>query len=149
MQKFSVSLLFFWLKGSIEVDERFVKSKIPNTLFGIIPVGSDSNTTPLKNISNVATSFKVAPFPLIVGLLLLFIRMPTGTKFLFLIIALLFIATSIKVAMTIQKSGTDMIVTVPFYEKGTMDRINDQIYQGLAEDTDKTDLNRFFDEKEG
>jgi len=51
--------------------------------------------------------------------------------------------------MTIQKSGTDMIVTVPFYGEGTMGRINDQIHQGLAGDTDKTDLNRFFDEKEG
>lgn len=38
--KFSVSLLAFWVKGSIIADNNFVHIDMPNTvLFGLIPAG--------------------------------------------------------------------------------------------------------------
>ncbi len=45
---FSISLIFFWLKGEIEVDSRFVKTNLTNTILGIIPAGRDQQSIPLK-----------------------------------------------------------------------------------------------------
>lgn len=46
--EFSTSLLFFWVKGKVEVDNRFVKTKLSNTLLGFIPAGKDQQSIPLK-----------------------------------------------------------------------------------------------------
>ena len=39
--EFSISLLFFWIKGKIEVDSRFVNTDLSNTILGVIPAGKD------------------------------------------------------------------------------------------------------------
>lgn len=46
--EFSTSLLFFWIKGRVDVDNRFVKTNLSNTLFGFIPAGKDQQNIPLK-----------------------------------------------------------------------------------------------------
>ncbi len=56
--EFSTSLLFFWIKGRVDVDNRFVKTNLSNTLFGFIPAGKDQQNIPLKNISGAMLSTK-------------------------------------------------------------------------------------------
>ena len=58
-QQFLVSLVAPYLKGQMMCSS-FVY-KVPNTLLGIIPVGTDENTVPVNSISAVSTStrFKV------------------------------------------------------------------------------------------
>ena len=47
--KFSVSLLAFWVKGSIIADNNFVHIDMPNTvLFGLIPAGKNKKSIPLQ-----------------------------------------------------------------------------------------------------
>ena len=60
--KFSVSLLAFWVKGSMSVDQNFLHINMPNTvLFGLIPAGKRKENTPLQGVSQVETnnSFKL------------------------------------------------------------------------------------------
>lgn len=49
--------------------------------------------------------------------------------------------------LIIQRAGNDYLVSVPFFEKGKLIAAQDQIEDALAHDTDKTDLNQFFDKK--
>lgn len=150
---FSISLLFFWVKGDVEVDSRFVKTNLMNTILGFIPAGRDQQNIPLKNISGsmLSTRYKVK------GMLLgFFIGMPGlgafGSSFfgalIFLTIGALIFLGSIQTTLKIEKAGTPYEITVPFFEKAKLEKLNTLIHNALVADTDKTDLNLFFDKKE-
>lgn len=150
--EFSISLLFFWIKGKVEVDSRFVKTNLSNTILGFIPAGKDQQSIPLKNISGAMLSTKYLIKPMIIGLIILLIGL--GTIFdsiigglIFLIIGLGIFGSGIQTILMIEKSGTPYYISVPFFEKQKMQQLSEQIHNALAEDTDKTDLNLFFDRK--
>ncbi len=150
--KFSISLLFFWIKGKVEVDKRFVKTNIANTILGIIPVGKDQQNIPLKNISGAMLSSKYYFKPMLFGLILLLFGLGSfgGNFFLGLVLTLLGIGIAgngIQTLLVIEKSGSPYIISVPFFEKSKMASISNNIHQALADDVDKTDLNMFFDKK--
>lgn len=150
--EFSTSLLFFWVKGKVEVDNTFVKTNLSNTVLGIIPAGKDQQSIPLKNISGAMLSTKYFFKPIIIGIILFFMALNSiGNSF---ILGLLLLALSIGIAgsgiqtlVNIEKSGTPYLISVPFFEKQKMVLLNDIIHDALAQDTDKTDLNMFFDKK--
>ncbi|XRF76518.1 hypothetical protein OGM84_08515 [Pediococcus acidilactici] len=51
---FSVSLLAFWVKGSITLDDAFLRVNMPNTVFfGLVPAGKQKDSSPLSGITNV------------------------------------------------------------------------------------------------
>lgn len=150
---FSVSLIFFWLKGEIEVDSRFVKTNLANTILGVIPAGRDQQSIPLKNISGSMLSTKYLVKPMLVGFVIaLFGFSAMGNSFfsgLILLAAGVFlILSSIQTTLKIEKSGTPYEIHVPFFEKAKMQTLNVLIQNALANDTDKTDLNLFFEQKE-
>lgn len=150
--EFSTSLLFFWVKGKVEVDNRFIKTKLSNTLLGFIPAGKDQQSIPLKNISGAILSTKYFFKPFIIGLILFFIGLGSfGDSFILglmlLILGIGIAGSGIQTILNIEKSGTPYIISVPFFEKQKMHLLNDSIHNALAEDTDKTDLNLFFDKK--
>lgn len=47
--RFSPSVIIFWLKTSIAASSTRVQYKAPNTLFGLIPLGTSTKTIPLRN----------------------------------------------------------------------------------------------------
>ena len=49
--------------------------------------------------------------------------------------------------LNIEKAGAPYLISVPFFEKRKMQVLVNYIQDALAEDTDKTDLNLFFDKK--
>ena len=55
-QRFIVSLLFPFLKAEMMCSSSRFVYKVPNTLFGIIPIGSEENTFPISAISAVTAS---------------------------------------------------------------------------------------------
>ena len=120
--EFSLSILFFWIKGQLSVDSRFVKVNTANSVLGIFPAVRDSKTIPLKNISSTKLSSKYKIMPMIFG-------------------------SGMLTTLVIQRAGKDYLVSVPFFEKGTLIAAQDQIEDALANDTDKTDLNHFLTKK--
>lgn len=150
--KFSLSLLFFWIKGNIFVDSKFVKTNLANTILGFIPAGRDNQSIPLKNISSSSISTYYNFKALIGGIFLSFIGLSMiSNSFLLALILLLigvnYFCSGIKTRLIIEKSGTPYIISTPFFEKSKIIEINNCIHQALADDTDKTDLNLFFDKK--
>lgn len=71
--RFSPSVIIFWLKTSIAASSTRVQYKAPNTLFGLIPLGASTKTIPLRNIASVDTNTKFNLGSLVWGLIFLFV----------------------------------------------------------------------------
>ena len=59
--RFSPSVVLFWLRTSVAASSMRVIYKSPNTLLGVIPLGSSTQTIPLRNIASVDTNTKFNP----------------------------------------------------------------------------------------
>lgn len=149
--KFSISLLFFWLKGGVEVDSRFIKVNLTNTILGFIPAGKDQQSIPLKNISGAMLSTKFYVFRFIIGIIILLVGLASlGSSFVGLILLIIGVGLAgggIETILSIEKAGTPYSISVPFFEKAKMKTLSDDINEALAVDTDKTDLNMFFEKR--
>ncbi|KXS23328.1 MAG: hypothetical protein AYW82_03830 [Bifidobacterium dentium] len=71
--RFSPSVIIFWLKTSIAASSTRIQYKAPNTLFGLIPLGASTKTIPLRNVASVDTNTKFNLGSLVWGLLFLFV----------------------------------------------------------------------------
>lgn len=150
---FAISLLFFWVKGSVFVDDRFVKVNRGNTILGFIPAGKDAQTIPLKNISSAQLTSKYKVFPMLIGGIFILIALSIiGNSFfaglIFLLIGVGIFGSGTLTTLIIQRAGSDYTVSVPFFEKNKMAQVQDMIDEALVVDTDKTDLSKYMDKKE-
>lgn len=150
--KFATSLLFFWIKGDISIDNRFIKTNLSNTILGFIPAGKDNQSIPLKNISSASTSTKFKIKAIIGGLILIILGLGSFSDsfllgLILLIIGIGVLGSGINTLLIIEKSGNPYIISVPFFESSKIMKIKGMIDNALANDTDKTDLNMFFDKK--
>jgi hypothetical protein len=66
---------------------------------------------------------------------------------IFFLIGALIFGSGMLTTLIIQRAGNDYLVSVPFFEKSKLINAQDYIEEALANDTDKTDLNQFFDKK--
>lgn len=64
------SYLTFYIKGHIGIHNDHVSLKIPNTIFGLIPLGSSERTVDVNQIVSAVSNFKVTPLTLIIGFFL-------------------------------------------------------------------------------
>ena len=137
---FSLSLLFFWIKGHINVTHRDVQCKTANTILNLIPAGSLSQTIPLRNISAASVDSKFDIVSMIIGIILFLCSFSVGGLIFMFISAVIFL-NGIKTALIIQRSGSDFVISVPFYEKKKIMKAQDAIREGLNYEADKVDLN--------
>lgn len=147
---FALSILFFWIKGNLSVDSRFVKVNTANVILGIFPAGRDSETIPLKNISSTKISSKYKIMPMIFGIIIMLISLSKLSSsffaaLVFFLIGALIFGSGILTTLIIQRAGNDYMISVPFFEKNKLLMSQDKIEEALAHDTDKTDLNQFFE----
>lgn len=150
--KFSLSLLFFWIKGVVTVDSRMVKVSTRNTVLGVIPAGSDTQNIPVKNISSSQITTKYKVMPLLLGAIFVISAISNLTTdfvvaLLMIIFGVLLFGSGIKTLLIIQRSGSDYYLSLPFYEKQKALQIQDEIQEVLAIDADKGDLGLYFDKK--
>lgn len=78
--RFSPSVIIFWLKTSIAASSTRVQYKAPNTLFGLIPLGASTKTIPLRNIASVDTNTRFNLGSLVWGLIFLFVGFPANAS---------------------------------------------------------------------
>lgn len=137
--KFSVSLLAFWVKGSIISDKNFVHIDMPNTiLFGLIPAGKNKKNIPLQSISNAQESnwYKVSNmiFGAIIALAGFYSMKDSafGGLILALLGVLLFL-TGFKFRMVIERnSGVTEPIDVPFFEGEKIRKLVSEINDTVA-----------------
>ena len=67
---FMTSYLTFYLKGHIGIHSDHVDLTIPNTIFGLIPLGSNNRSIDVNQIVSPVSNFKVTPLTLILGFFL-------------------------------------------------------------------------------
>lgn len=109
--RFSPSVIIFWLKTSIAASSTRIQYKAPNTLFGLIPLGASTKTIPLRNVASVDTDTKFNLGSLVWGLLFLFVGFGMfDSNAMVAIILLLIAAANLANAITVSVLEKDRLM---------------------------------------
>ena len=140
--RFSPSVVLFWLKTSVAASSMRVMYKSPNTLLGVIPLGSNTQTIPLRNIASVDTNTKFNPGSfawgvvfLIAGLACLSDSAALGILFLLLAAANLANTMSAQLDFVNQAGGRNS-VKVSILEKDKLMQLAQKIQQLVFADVE-------------
>jgi len=140
--RFSPSVVLFWLKTSIAASSMRVQYRSPNTLLGVIPLGSSTQTIPLRNIASVDTNtkFNLGSFVwgavfLIAGLA--FISDSALVGILFLVLAAANLANMMSAQLDfVNQAGGRNSVKVSILEKDKLMQLAQAIQQLVFADTE-------------
>ncbi len=141
--RFSPSIIIFWLKTSIAASSTRVQYKAPNTLFGLIPLGTATKTIPLRNIASVDTNTKFNLGSLVWGLLFLFVGFGMFSSnaivaIFFLLIAVANFANVMSASLVFRDpSGGANIITVSVLEKDKLMGLAQEIQERVFTDADQ------------
>ena len=133
--RFSPSVIIFWLKTSIAASSTRIQYTTPNTLFGLIPLGVDTKTIPLRNVASVDTSTKFNLGSLVWGVV--FYAVNAAVRFPFLDMTM----TTVSIALlnTIFRFATVLLLTpmIPLLEKLVTILFPDKASTGALADIDR------------
>lgn len=136
--KFSVSLLTFWIKGSMTVDKNFIHINMPNTiLFGTVAAGTSRDNSPLQGITNVYTSKQYKLGLMGWGALLALMGLSLfGSSFfagfLILLVGALLFLSGIRTRFSYERSGVVKNIDVPFFEANHVQEFSDQVQAAIT-----------------
>lgn len=145
---FVTSYLTFYLKGRVDFTANNLNLSLPNTILGLIPLGSEELTVDVNHISGTNVDFHVAFGQLIFGAIafLLGLGGVFSSKPSFLgLVALLFgalyalnaLQTTVKVALD---SGDVILISLVIFEKDKANVIVNSIKQMLTARTYDTNV---------
>lgn len=109
-RQFSASNVLFFLHLRFATTNRRVVGRAPNTLLGVIPVGSTLVNYPLPNVAGIAIRTRVSTAAVLLGLL--FVLAGIGAKGgngVAIVIGLLFLFVSLRTEIAITNSGGQTI----------------------------------------
>lgn len=141
--RFSPSVIIFWLKTSIAASSTRIQYKAPNTLFGLIPLGASTKTIPLRNVASVDTDTKFNLGSLVWGLLFLFVGFGMfDSNAMVAIILLLIAAANLANVMSASlvfrdPSGGANAITVSVLEKDRLMGLAQEILALVFTDADQ------------
>lgn len=141
--RFSPSVIIFWLKTSIAASSTRVQYKAPNTLFGLIPLGASTKTIPLRNIASVDTNTRFNLGSLVWGLIFLFVGFGMfNSNALVAIVCLLVAAANLANVMSASlvfhdPSGGANAITVSILEKDKLMKLAQEIQARVFTDADQ------------
>ena len=151
---FATSLLYFWVKGSLEVDEHFVKTGLRNSiLLGLVPAGADNSSIPLDNIStvNVSSSYHISEIIggiiiSLIALVFLFISL-VNLSLIGIVISILVILfgigvfdDGIQIHLNINKHADTTMLRVPFFEKENLIAFSKHIEAAIRKNMDNRNV---------
>lgn len=136
----SVSLLGFWVKGKMSVDQDNLHVEMPNTVFfGMIPTGKVPHTIQLSSVSDVgvATDTRIGGIALgviiaIVGLASFHDSSSTFGAILLLALGVLLVMSAIKTSFYFNAQGKDWVVSVPFFERERIQAFESEVNAEIA-----------------
>lgn len=137
---FSPSVVLFWLKSSVAASNMRIQYRGPNTLLGIIPLGAETQTIPLRNIASVDTSVKFWLGRLIIGAILFFagLSLLANSPLVGIILLLLGIANLANtMTMTlnfVNQAGGKNSITVSILEKAKLNQLANAIQERVFAD---------------
>ena len=141
--RFSPSVIIFWLKTSIAASSTRVQYKAPNTLFGLIPLGASTKTIPLRNIASVDTNTRFNLGSLVWGLIFLFVGFGMFNSNALVAIVCLLVAVAnfanvMSATLTFHDpSGGANAITVSILEKDKLMSLAQEIQTRVFTDADQ------------
>lgn len=149
--RFMTSLLTFYLKGEISKRDNFVTLKIPNTIFGLIPLGAQTENIPINQISLVGASFHLLVGRLFLGIIAALIGLSVmGDSFSFGIIMLLLgvltVINSFQTIFTVDlTSGRNITLSFVIFEKSKAALAEQEINRLISARIDDTNTRQQTD----
>lgn len=141
--RFSPSVIIFWLKTSIAASSTRVQYKAPNTLFGLIPLGASTKTIPLRNIASVDTNTKFNFGSLVWGVVFLLIGLgcldsSVAVALVLILVAAANLANTISASLVFHDpSGGANAITVSILEKDKLMQLAQEIQKLVFTDADQ------------
>lgn len=141
--RFSPSVIIFWLKTSIAASSTRIQYKSPNTLFGLIPLGADTKTIPLRNVASVDTSTKFSLGSLVWGVVFLLIGLgclgsSVAVALVLILVAAANLANTMSASLVFHDpSGGANTITVSILEKDKLMSLAQEIQSRVFADADQ------------
>lgn len=141
--RFSPSVIIFWLKTSIAASSTRVQYRAPNTLFGLIPLGADTKTIPLRNVASVDTSTKFNLGSLVWGVVFLLIGLgcldsSVAVALVLILVAAANLANTMSASLVFHDpSGGANTITVSILEKDKLMSLAQAIQSRVFADADQ------------
>ena len=141
--RFSPSVIIFWLKTSIAASSTRVQYKAPNTLFGLIPLGASTKTIPLRNIASVDTNTKFNFGSLVWGVVFLLIGLgcldsSVAVALVLILVAAANLANTMSASLVFHDpSGGANTITVSILEKNKLMQLAQEIQKLVFTDADQ------------
>lgn len=135
-------MVLFWLKTSIAASNMRVMYKSPNTLLGVIPLGSSTQTIPLRNIASVDTNTKFNPGSFVWGVVFLvaglaFLSDGAALGILFLLLAAANLANTMSAQLDfVNQAGGRNSVKVSILERDKLMQLEQKIQQLVFADVE-------------
>lgn len=141
--RFSPSVIIFWLKTSIAASSTRVQYRAPNTLFGLIPLGASTKTIPLRNIASVDTNTKFNLGSLVWGVVFLLIGLgcldsSVAVALVLILVAAANLANTMSASLVFHDpSGGANTITVSILEKDKLMSLAQEIQSRVFADADQ------------
>lgn len=105
--EFLVSNIFVYLKLKLALTNKRLAGERPNTLLGLIPVGTDKVSYPIANIAGVNTSTRIAVAPLLLGAILLLGGIGLGVQsgWFSMLLGALLLVSCYQASLNVQNTG--------------------------------------------
>lgn len=139
-ERFSPNILLFWLKTSVAASNMRVQYRSPNTILGVIPLGSESQTIPLKNIASVDTSTKFNMGNFLFGMVFIIAGFASFSAnallgIILLLLGLVNICNMMSASLNfVNQAGGKNTVTVSILEKGKLSTLSQHIQERVFAD---------------
>lgn len=142
--RFSPNILAPWLKTEAAASSMRVQYKDPNTLLGFIPLGSRTQTIPLRNIASVDTNVQLSVRNLIGAVVFAIAGMGCFTEqngaaggVMLLLVAALFALNVMKTRLDfVNQAGGRNSVTVSILEKAKLAQLATEIQNRVFADVE-------------
>ena len=141
--RFSPSVIIFWLKTSIAASSTRVQYRAPNTLFGLIPLGASTKTIPLRNIASVDTNTKFNLGSFVWGVVFLLIGLgcldsSVAVALVLILVAAANLANTMSASLVFHDpSGGANTITVSILEKDKLMSLAQEIQSRVFADADQ------------
>lgn len=140
--QFAVSLVTPWIKGTMDIDESFLRIDMPNTvLFGMLPAGKSKDSTSLSGVTNVYTSNSYKIGAIILGAFILLGLSMIGSSIvgalILILIGVAIFGSGIKTTFSYERSGIAKSIDVPFFEANHVREFEEKVLariQGFQDD---------------
>jgi hypothetical protein len=138
VERFSPSVVLFWLKSEIGVSSTRVESKAPNTLLGLIPLGANLQTFPIPNIASVNVNTRFSIWRAIWGVVWLVVGAATvknGIGVVFILLGISMLANAMSATLNLVNNGGGVnSLQVSILEKAKLQQFAQEINQRVLAD---------------